>query len=179
VSLLLAISELYVPRFVRKREFERLFKATAGAFQVPTPSTRGLAFPDCLRLYAAFTREQAEKRIRQGNTEALRERLFQNASRLGATYRARLGLRTESDVMRMARFIYKLLRIDFHGAPQGEVLIRRCFFSDYYSVQVCRLISSLDCGLLSGLSGGGILRFSERITGGHNCCLAHFDMATP
>jgi hypothetical protein len=174
VSVLLTIAELYVPRFVRRSGLDELFEATADAFQVTAPSTRGLAFDESLRLYAAFTREHAEEMAKQGETEQLQSRMFRNAFVVGAACRQQFGLKTPADAMRMARVIYRLLRIDFLGAPEGPVLVRSCFFSAYYSAAVCRLISALDSGLVAGLSGGGSLRFSERITAGHRCCRAHF-----
>jgi hypothetical protein len=170
----LAAAELHVPGFVRRPGLDELFKATADAFQVNAPSTRGLAFDDSLRLYAAFTMEHAEEHAKHGQTGQLEGRLFQNAFVLGASYRQRFRLKTPADAMRMARVIYRLLRIDFLGAPEGPVLVRRCFFSAYYSAAVCRLISALDSGLVAGLSAGGSLRFSERITAGHRCCRAQF-----
>jgi hypothetical protein len=174
VSVLLTIAELYVPRFVRRSGLDELFEATADAFQVTAPSTRGLAFDESLRLYAAFTREHAEEMAKQGETEQLQSRMFRNAYDMGAAYRQRFGLKTSADAMRMARVIYRLLRIDFLGAHGGPVLVRSCFFSAYYSAAVCRLISALDSGLVAGLCGGGSLRFSERITDGHGCCRARF-----
>ena len=52
MGLLLAISKIYVPQFIQKRKLEMLFQATADAFQVAAPSTRGLSYNDCLKLYA-------------------------------------------------------------------------------------------------------------------------------
>jgi hypothetical protein len=54
----------------------------------------------------------------------------------------------------------------------GEITVRRCPFSDVYSVEVCRLVGALDSGLLAGLSGGDRLEFTQRITEGAPCCLA-------
>jgi hypothetical protein len=174
LSVRLAAAELYVPWFFARPGLEELFKATADAFEVSAPSTQGLAFEDSLRLYAAFTRQHAEELAKHGRTEQLEARLFENAFVLGAAYRQRFRLKTPADAMRMARVIYRLLRIDFLGAPEGPVLVRRCFFSAYYTADVCRLISAVDSGLVAGLSGGGSLRFSERITAGHRFCRAQF-----
>ena len=77
--------------------------------------------------------------------------------------------------MQMGELIYKVLKIEFQGEPRGNIVIKRCFFSAYYSRSVCQLISSLDEGLLTGLSGGGKLIFSQRITEGHECCRAYLD----
>jgi hypothetical protein len=175
MGLLLTVSNLYLPRFIRKRKLEMLFKATADAFQVASPSTNGLAYDSCLELYAQFTREQAIKTIRQGNELEVHSRLFQNACLIGRQFRADFNLHMAEEVMRMSTLVYKLLKIEFQGDPLGSIAIKRCFFSAYYSSEVCRLISSLDEGLLSGLSGGGRLHFSQRITEGKECCRAFLE----
>jgi hypothetical protein len=172
MGLLLTLSTLYVPPPVRKRKLEMLFTATADAFQTTRPSTRGLSFDDGLRVYAQFTREQAEKAIQQGDGAVVRPRLFENAYRIGRQLKADFRVNS-TEVMRMGALIYRILGIDFEGEPGGNIVIRRCFFSAYYSSPVCRVISSLDEGLLVGLAGGGRLSFSQRITEGNECCRAH------
>ena len=67
------------------------------------------------------------KSIKRGSTTDLEARLFENARRMGKEYRARFHLHTMDDVMRMSRVIYRLLEIDFHGDPGGEVLVRTLF----------------------------------------------------
>jgi hypothetical protein len=171
MGLLLAVSRLYIHAIVRKRKLEMLFKATADAFQTTPPNARGIAFSDYLRLYAQFTREQADKTIRQGKQRETQLRLFQNALSIGQQLKIDFKV-SDMDVMRMGTLIYKILNIDFKGEPGGNIKVKRCFFSSYYSNQVCRLISSLDEGLLVGLAGGGKLSFSRRITEGDECCQA-------
>jgi len=149
-----------------------LFEATADAFKTAPPSTGGLSFDECLTRYARFTREQADIAIQQGGESEVQSRLFQNAYRIGRQFRRDFKVNA-ADVMRMGALIYKMLGIDFHGRPGGDIVIGRCFFSSYYSGPVCRLISSLDEGLLVGLAGGGRLSFTQRITEGNACCLAH------
>jgi hypothetical protein len=77
--------------------------------------------------------------------------------------------------MAAARFLYGMIGIDFRGSPDGEVRVTSCLFSNYYTPSVCLLISALDEGLLSGLSGGGTLTFTRRLTEGHLCCEARFE----
>jgi len=78
--------------------------------------------------------------------------------------------------MQMSAVIYKMLKIEFHGDSHGDIVIKRCFFSTYYSSNVCHLISALDEGLLAGLSGGGQFSFSQRITEGYSVCRAYLEM---
>jgi hypothetical protein len=72
----------------------------------------------------------------------------------------------------LSRVLYRILGIDFEGRLDGGVTIKLCAFSRHYTGRVCRLISALDAGAASGLTGGGILEFKERITEGRDCCLA-------
>jgi len=150
-----------------------LFNCTALAFECGIPQLEGLSFDECLEKYALFTKEEVEKSIQQGNDlQTIKNRLYQNAFRLGEKLRKRFHVTTIEEVMTMSRILYRTMEIEFHGTVQGEITINRCFFSRYYSRQVCQVISSLDEGVIAGLSGGGQLIFSERITEGKDCCKA-------
>jgi hypothetical protein len=172
VNLRLLLAGLYVPCRMRARELEELFARTAAAFGRPVPPA-GRPLRPRLREYALFTRDRAgEALARGGDLSALERRLYRAAAGLGRRYRVRLGLRSAAEAMAAARLIYRGLGIDFRGTAGGEVTVRRCAFSTVYSPAVCRLVSALDRGLLAGLSGGGDLRFSQRITEGAACCRA-------
>jgi len=128
--------------------------------------------------YARCTAEQAEAALRQGDDlPGLQARLYENAYRLGRLPGRLLRVQGVDDTMTLGRFLYGILDIDFEGSANGEITIDRCYFSNYYSPEVCRLMSAMDRGLLAGLAGGGDLAFSQRITEGHACCRARFTMA--
>ncbi len=171
---LLRLPAGYVPPFIKKQLVKKLLHAAAEAFDSPPPPVRRLSANESLRAFAAFTRDQSEKAIRSGNDlGAIHRALYERAYGLGAECRRWFGIRGIDDVMSAARTLYGLCRIDFQGTRKGEVAIPRCFFSRYYSSSVCALISSLDAGLLAGLSGGGRqLTFSRRITEGAAACTA-------
>jgi hypothetical protein len=174
MNLALAILDLYVPVPIRKRVLRDLFSATASAFGVDPPPTRGLSTRRLLQVYALFTRGESESLWAENRDErAVESRLFQNALDLGATLRRRFRVRCRDDVIRMNRVLYKILGISFEGRPDGTVTIRACAFSRFYTGRVCRLISALDAGAAAGISGGGKLEFLQRMTEGHDCCLAH------
>jgi hypothetical protein len=65
-----------------------------------------------------------------------------------------------------------MIGIDLRAHPSGHVVVSRCAFASSYSPQVCRLMSSLDAGLVAGLTRGGRLTFSERLTEGRPRCIA-------
>lgn len=173
MGFLLAASRIYVPEFIKRRALHELSEATAEAFQCKAPSVDGLSFQECLTEYALFTTHEAQRAIQQQSQAEAKHRLYENACRLGQRLKRGFRIGTIEEVMQMGEVVYGILRIDFHGGSQGDVLISRCFFSSFYSPDVCRIIASLDEGLLAGLSGGGKLSFSRRITEGGGCCQAH------
>jgi hypothetical protein len=182
MSPLLAQLLTHTPAIVKRQALMLLFRATAAAFQVDMPRLSGLSREQCLLAYARFTAHQADEALRQGgDLSALQERLYRNAYRLGRTPGWLLGSHSVNDVMALGRALYDVLDIDFHGSDSGsgsgEITISRCYFSSFYSPEVCRLMSAMDRGLLAGLAGGGELVFIERITEGRPCCRARFTLA--
>jgi len=173
MKLLLHLARLYVPYFIRKQKLRELCELTAEAFQIEPPSIRGLKLEESLRRYARFSAEKAEEALKQPEgIIPLKARLYQNAFRMGEALRKSLGIRTRSDVILASRVLYRILKIECTVDLSSEVTIGNCFFSPYYTPQVCEILSSLDEGVLAGLSGGGKLMFRERITEGKPCCRA-------
>ena len=184
MSPLLARLLTHTPTIVKRQALVQLFRATASAFQADMPRLAGLSREQCLLAYARFTADQADEALRQGgDLSALQERLYQNAYRLGRTPGWLLRVRSVDDVMALGRSLYDILDIDFDGSGSGsvsgsgEITISRCYFSSYYSPEVCQVMSAMDRGLLAGLAGGGELVFVERITEGQPCCRARFALA--
>ena len=177
MNVLLKIAQIYIPTWIKKAKLKELLDCTAAAFDCPVPSFNNLSYDDCLVKYAEFTREEAEKALRSGHElRQITQRLYHNAYQLGQNLRQCFHVTTAQDVMTMSRILYQGLRIDFQGTIHGEITISQCFFSQFYSSQVCQVISSLDQGVLAGLAGGGQLVFFQRITEGQTCCKAHFTM---
>ncbi len=173
MSLPVRLMDLYTPAWVKRRALNQLLAYTAAAFQCRPPSTKGLSLEARLRLYALYTQGQVEERLgRREDLAALQERLYWSAYQLGRMHGKMLRAQSIEQVMALARVLYRILRIDFRGDVRGEVTIRRCYFSRFYSAQVCSVMSAMDRGLVAGLSDGGRLVFSARITEGEPCCRA-------
>lgn len=173
--MLLKLMQLHIPEFIKKRKLHELFRLTADAFQSELPELHGLSFAECLLKYAQFTREQAEDCARgSGSLEEVKHRLYQNSYVFGQNLRKTLHVATWEQAVRALQAIYKIMGIDLECDGQGEIIIKQCFFSKYYSQEVCKLISALDDGIAAGLSGGGRLRFTHRITEGASHCKAYF-----
>jgi hypothetical protein len=169
--ILAKIMELYTPKFFKRRKLNELFRLTADAFQSVLPDFKELSFSECLSKYALFTQEQAESYLQSGQPpDEIKHRLYNGAYGFGQNLRKSLHIVTWEEAVTVLGIIYKLIGIDFQYGQQGQIIVRRCFFSEYYSGGVCRLISSLDEGLAAGLSNGGRLCFKQMITEGSSCC---------
>jgi hypothetical protein len=173
VNLIMRIAEWRMPVFVKKRELKKLFRLTASALGLECPSLNGLSFDRCLAEYARFTKTAVERAIDRGeDMPQIQDRLFQQANRYGLFLRRRLGVAKPGETMRAGKILYRAIGIDFQGTDQGTIEINACFFSGHYSPPVCRVVSSLDAGIMAGLSGGGALTFTRRITEGFPSCKA-------
>lgn len=173
MSLAIRMLPENLPAFARQALLAELFKATAAGFDCPLPPFDHLASAERLQAYAVFTREQAEKALASGrDIPALKNRLFRRAVTLGRKARRWLGVKSRDEVMEVGRKLYRAIGIDLRGDNQGSLTISHCYFSRFYSCRVCELISALDDGIFSGLSGGGRLTFTERLTEGKACCQA-------
>jgi hypothetical protein len=185
MSLNLFLARRYVPAWIRRKKLDELLRLTARAFEAPPPPVRGLPFEDALLRYAEFSRDLATRLLEgtegtdpsrsvQERGAKVMGRLFVEAYRFGQGIRDELGVFTPKDIMRAARVLYRGMDIDFQGDAGGGIVIRECYFSRFYDPRICRLMSSVDEGVLAGLAGGGRLEFTARLTEGSDCCRAGF-----
>jgi hypothetical protein len=175
MNLPVRLLEIWTPGFVHRRPLEALFAGTAEAFGGAVPAPVGRTFAERLGEYARFSQQAAEDWLVRGRDPVvLQRRLFEQGERLGRRVRRLLRLRTTADALAAGRLLYRLIGIEFEGQPRGDCIVRRCFFSDYYSCQDCQVMSAVDDGIFAGLSNGGRLTFTQRITDGCDCCKATF-----
>ena len=173
MSLRLRALELHVPEFVARSALRRLFEATAAAFGRDPEDVDGVDHRTLLVRYASFTARCAEQALAdQMDLDVVSRRMWAHAYALGESFRQRLGVRTRADALLAARVAYRMIGIDLRADEHGDVTVDRCAFAARYSLQACRLMSALDAGLIAGLTDGGRLAFSERITEGRPRCLA-------
>lgn len=173
MNLRLALASVYLPTTVKRRKLAELLQRTAGAFGDAAPDVAGLSFEDGLRTFAALTTRWAEEAARADPGAA--DRLRDTAREFGKGVRHALRIASAADAMRAARLLYQLLGIQLEARVDGTLVIRRCYFADWYAPRVCALMSALDEGVLAGLAGGGHLTFHTRITEGCDRCTATFD----
>ena len=176
MNLRLLALQVYLPPSLKTDGLLDLFQLTADAFGAPMPDVEACSQAEVLLAFATFTRDQAEL-VPEGDIEAMKLRLYERAYRLGNTMKQLLEIRSSHESLRAARLLYRTLGIDFRANERGDVTIARCYFSRFYTDRSCRILSSLDEGLLAGLSGGGRLCFKTRITEHQRCCLATIDFS--
>ena len=153
------------PGFLRAACIKRIAKLTAEAFGSAPRKVSSLDH------FAALTVGLAENALRPGaETAKIEERLSLGAQRLGRKVRSWLGITSMEEAMAVARALYGILEIDFRADAAGRFAVARCRFSSCYSPAVCRLISSVDQGLVAGLTGGARMTFTRRITEGAAFC---------
>jgi hypothetical protein len=157
---------------MERRALRRLFEVTAAAFGQDPGDLRGLDRRALLDRYASFTRRYADQVLAGGQSDRVSGVMWNDAYLLGTSLRRRLRVRRREEELRAARLVYRIIGIDLRADGCGCVTVARCAFAERYSPQVCRLMSSLDAGLIAGLTRGGRLMFSERITEGRPQCLA-------
>jgi len=185
MSLNLFLARRHVPLWIRRRKLDELLRLTARAFETAPPAVRGLRFEAALRKFAEFSRDLTVRLLEgaegtdpswcaQDREAKVRSRLFVESYRFGQEIRDEIGVFTPKDVMAAARVLYRGLDIDFQGDAAGGIVIRECYFSGFYEPRTCRLMSSVDEGVLAGLAGGGRLEFTARLTEGSDSCRARF-----
>ncbi|HTY57883.1 MAG TPA: hypothetical protein VMF59_03660 [Bacteroidota bacterium] len=173
MNLLFQMLQRYTPLFLRRRELDNLFRLTASAFGTDAPAGAGLSYEQRLGQYAQFTSAgSARSLLESDGGAAAREKLFLSGFAVGDRLRKTLGSSTSAEASEAMRLIYRSIGIHMVCPVPGSIAVKRCFFSAYYTPETCRLISALDDGVFAGLSGGGRLRFNERITEGADCCTA-------
>lgn len=176
MNLALVLGRVFIPASMRKNQLRKLSACTAEAFRRPPPRMAEGSCAAALRAYALLTRDLAEESFREGEDEhGIRDRLYRNAYQLGCELREWLRPATPEEVRVAMRLIYRVIGIDARFDVDGSVTVRSCYFSGYYPGRTCRLMSALDAGVAAGLSGGGRLSFTQRMTEGHDCCLARLE----
>jgi hypothetical protein len=169
----LLLLHLHIPGFVRRSILRELIGATARAFGRDTPDTAKLTATELMAHAIEISRGWADHAIRTDvDLDRLERRMFFEAFEMGRLARHRLRLTSEADGLAAARIIYRAIGIDFRHLGSGHIEVPRCSFARAYGPGICRLMSSMDSGLIAGLTGTHGLRFTERITEGAVACRA-------
>jgi len=173
MKTILHLFRWYTPLSLRNTYLHRLHQAAARAFGTPESHLSGRSYRERLQNFARLTRSWAENVLTQPHRSALvRDRLFEEAYRLGSGLRAEAELQSRREVCLMIERVYAVLGIRCRAQDNITLHISSCSFSRHYTADTCRLMCALDEGLVAGLSDGGTLVFVRRFTEGHPYCEA-------
>ncbi len=170
---MLTICRFYIPPRFRIAKLRELFALTVSAFEKDMPDIGGKSFDDCLRAYAVFTSSAVhDAYLESRDIREIEDRLYQSGKVFGSDFRKRLFIRGENQADRAIEILYAAIGIDLKCLTNGQVIVSRCFFSDFYDSPTCAVVSALDNGLVAGLTNGASLVFAKRITDGNKTCVA-------
>jgi len=175
VNLRLRLAEIHVPAPIRLKKIRELATLTARAFGTAPPPLPDRPVRRALEDYARFTRESADRAVGdKADLGLLAAGLRREAFAFGRTLAAEFGIRDRGEARRLIRLAYRAIGIDLRLEADGTILVNRCCFREFYTPGTCRLIASLDEGLMAGVGGGGRLEFSDRLTSGETACRGRF-----
>ena len=176
MNIVIYIAQRWMPAYIKKRQLLLLFKITARAFERPIPALSKLSYNDILEAFCTFTFENANEVLNapKMDYQLAYERLYGEAKALGIQVRKTLRLHKTEEIKRLIFVLYRNIGIELKGNIPGEFRVSTCYFSEKYTPPVCLFISALDAGIIAGLFENGELKFSQRITEGCPCCVAHF-----
>ncbi|MCD8197276.1 MAG: hypothetical protein LUE24_08990 [Lachnospiraceae bacterium] len=156
-------------------ELRILMWQTAKVFNTEVPKAGGRSASELLKAYAQFTAEEATRAIQNGdNLETLHQKLYQMAYTLGNRLRRWLRPKDEKDCFGIIILLYRNIGIQMEEESSGTICVCKCYFSDFYTPEVCSIISAIDQGIFAGIYQSGKLAFRERITDGCDVCRADF-----
>ena len=156
----------------RRIELQQLMNLTARAFGKRPRRIWTLPNDEALRVYAEYTRDN----LRDGVDGQLLERMNKEAYKMGRLLRKLFFLRKQASIEQFTIALYRNIGIQLDGHIPGQLCFRKCFFSQYYTPDICLAASALDDGIIRGLSGSGRLVFQQRITEGCEYCRATFSI---
>ncbi len=161
---------------LQRMQLQILADLAARSFGQARIRIRQLPPEEGLAAYAKYSRRCMERFAAGANVfpGADAARVYEEARALGERVRRLSGLTDPEDLRRLVFLLYRNIGITMQGSLPGEIVISRCYFSDFYTPDQCALMSRTDAGIISGIMGGGTLQFQQRITEGCSCCHAQF-----
>ncbi len=145
-----------------------------GDGQLLHPSVR-LSKQELLDTYARFTADAARRAIDSGqDMKQLHHRLYCMARQLGTQLRRWLKPENDQECQDIIALLYRNIGINIKESSPGKFTVQKCYFSTFYTPDICAVISAIDQGIFAGIYGRGRLTFRERITEGRNTCKAYF-----
>lgn len=122
-----------------------------------------------LNIFALYTMQAIQV---SNDIEALKKSLYQNAYQIGKLCKRLLHV-SDTDLLReLIVVLYQNIGIRLQWIDMHHFAVSECYFSKYYSADICHVMSNMDAGIISGLLNMNYLQFSQRITEGKPMCKA-------
>lgn len=167
----LSVAQLYMPNFIKKKELAKLFRIVSDVFESEMPDLKGLTYKEYINKFANYSNELAEKALKdEDSLKELKNNLYSQARKLGEDLRIRYNIKNYDEALKAGGIVYYVIGINFSVNKEGQFTITSCYFADFYSCEVCKLMSSMDSGVVEGLTNGGSMVFNQRITDDKPCC---------
>ena len=154
----------------KRIELQLLMNLTAHALGKKPKRIWTLSNSEALKVYAEFTSSTLQTDA--GNT--LFERLNTEAYKMGRLLRRLFWINNEFRAQRLIVSLYHNIGIQLSFSSPQQLCFHRCYFSSFYTTQICKVASALDSGIICGIAGlpSKHLQFCQRITEGCHCCRA-------
>lgn len=167
----LNLTQLYIPNFIKKKELRKLFRILSDVFKSEIPNLNGLTYKKSLEKFANYSKELAERALEDENSlKEIKNNLYSQARTLGEDLRMNYKIKNYNEALKAGSIIYNVIGIDFSANKEGQFTIKSCYFADFYSCEVCNVMSSVDSGVVEGLTNGGNMVFNQKLTEGKTCC---------
>jgi hypothetical protein len=180
MNMRLALLRIWIPAALKRARLRDLARVSAQAFGVEPPDLEGVEFAEALERFAVFLKTRAEETLeRVDGIGRTGDALEEGTCAFGEGLRRELGVRTGAEAYEALAILYRTLGIAWRTDEEGRVTVSRCFFAGRFTPPVCAFVSALDRGLVRGLTQGGELVFTERLTEGAPACRARITGTAP
>lgn len=154
----------------RRIELQMLMNLTAHALGKKPKRIWTQPNAKALKAYAEYT----SSNLQANADEALFERMNTEAYQMGRLLRRLFLIDNEARAQRLIVALYHNIGIQLSFSSPQQLCFHRCYFSSFYTTQICKVASALDSGIICGIAGlpSKHLQFCQRITEGCHCCRA-------
>jgi len=145
----------------------------SGVWRCAASASARLSNQELLDMYARFTAGAVRRAINNGqDMKQLHQRLYRMARYLGTQLRRWLKPENKRECQAVIALLYHNIGINIKESSPGKFTVQKCYFSTFYTPDICAVISAIDQGIFAGIYGRGKLTFRERITEGRHTCKA-------
>lgn len=159
----------------RRIELQLLMNLTAHALDQKPKRIWTLPNAEALRAYAEYT----SSNLQTNADKTIIKRMHTEAYKMGQLLRQLFLINNEGRAQRLITSLYHNIGIQLSFCSHQQLCFQRCYFSSFYTPQICEIASALDSGIICGISGlpAKHLQFCQRITEGCNCCRAQITIS--